>query len=137
MKTCSKCKKEKSVSEFNKNRLRKDGLQFYCKDCNQEAYSDWKKNNKDKARAGHRRALRSKRKWIAEFKNKPCTDCKVNYPSYVMQFDHVIGEKKFNIGDSKCNYAKQTILEEIAKCEIVCANCHAERTYQRLQECSN
>ena len=23
---------------------------------------------------------------------------------------------------------------EVAKCEVVCANCHAERTYQRIRE---
>ena len=68
---------------------------------------------------------------IREAKDKPCSDCGVQYPYYVMQFDHVRGEKKFNIGQG-WNNSIQALTEEIAKCDIVCANCHAERTYQRL-----
>lgn len=33
MKTCSKCKIEKSVEEFNKDRQKRDGLISYCKSC--------------------------------------------------------------------------------------------------------
>lgn len=32
-KICSKCKKEKPVSEFGKNKAKKDGLQAECKEC--------------------------------------------------------------------------------------------------------
>ena len=63
-------------------------------------------------------------------KDVPCADCGRRYSYYVMQFDHVRGEKIFNIGASTAaGYHK--ILAEIAKCEVVCANCHAERGHQR------
>ncbi|GAH11033.1 unnamed protein product, partial [marine sediment metagenome] len=32
-KICSKCKKELSISKFNKDKKYKDGLQPYCKKC--------------------------------------------------------------------------------------------------------
>lgn len=32
-KICSKCKKEKPVSEFGKNKAKKDRLQAECKEC--------------------------------------------------------------------------------------------------------
>lgn len=42
-KTCSKCKKEKSVNDFYKNKYREDGLHHYCKIChsiqNKSSYS--------------------------------------------------------------------------------------------------
>jgi NAD-dependent SIR2 family protein deacetylase len=38
MKQCSKCKKQKDESEFSKNRKNKDGLRYYCKDC-ERAYT--------------------------------------------------------------------------------------------------
>ena len=65
-------------------------------------------------------------------KDKPCADCGVKYPHYVMQFDHVRGKKVITIGSAtaKINSAK-ALHKEIAKCEVVCANCHAERTYVR------
>ena len=61
--------------------------------------------------------------------NTPCTDCGKQYPYYVMQFDHVRGNKMFNIADNNQWWSKNRVLAEIEKCEIVCANCHAERTF--------
>ena len=36
MKKCTKCKIEKKLSEFHKNKNTKDGLQFCCKVCRKE-----------------------------------------------------------------------------------------------------
>lgn len=70
---------------------------------------------------------------IREAKNRPCTDCKIPYPSWVMTFDHLPGKKKrFELSSMKALCAsKQAVLDEIAKCEVVCFNCHAERTHSR------
>jgi hypothetical protein len=69
------------------------------------------------------------RKIIAEQKAHPCVDCGIQYPVFVMQFDHVRGEKRFNIGRATTKIKSiQTLLEEISKCDLVCANCHAIRT---------
>lgn len=79
----------------------------------------------------HKQATRtSLRAWLDEQKSQPCLDCGVQYPPYVMQFDHVRGEKKFNIGDAVNRpLSRARIAEEIEKCEIVCANCHMIRTH--------
>jgi len=69
--------------------------------------------------------------FVKRLKERPCADCGIQYPWYVMQFDHV-GEKEFNLSDRKQGLSEAKLLAEIAKCEIVCANCHAERTYQRM-----
>lgn len=61
-----------------------------------------------------------------------CADCGENYPYWIMQFDHVRGEKKFNIGSRKEKPTLEAVIEEIAKCDIVCANCHFNRTHMRL-----
>lgn len=76
------------------------------------------------------------RELIHSAKDKPCTDCGIKYPFYVMQFDH-LSDKEFTIG-MLINRAVPIpkILEEITKCEVVCANCHAERTWQRGQRFS-
>jgi hypothetical protein len=69
---------------------------------------------------------------VHKAKSVPCADCGESYPYYVMQFDHVVGEKKFNIGAAGWGYVKmQDLIDEIAKCEVVCANCHAKRTHAR------
>lgn len=73
------------------------------------------------------------RAYIWEAKDKPCADCRKRYPPWVMQFDHVRGRKLGNIsrmamaGESSL----QRIQAEINKCEVVCSNCHANRTHFR------
>jgi hypothetical protein len=58
-------------------------------------------------------------------KAHPCVDCNVQYPPAVMQFDHVRGVKSYNIGVGAMR--KPTLEDELAKCELRCANCHAIR----------
>lgn len=78
------------------------------------------------------------RAYVNELKAKAsCTDCLKQYPYYVMDFDHIEGTGKLGI----VSYFAKTgrigaMKKEIAKCEIVCANCHRQRTFDRLQEVS-
>jgi hypothetical protein len=63
-------------------------------------------------------------------------DCGQRYPYYVMEYDHRDGEEKFcNVsalnGHRRVSMSK--LLAEIAKCDVVCANCHRERTFRRRQ----
>ena len=79
-----------------------------------------------------RRRVRSKetRDFVDEMKSAPCMDCGRTFPPVAMDFDHVRGEKAFSI--SKRLMAKrETILVEIAKCDLVCSNCHRIRTHER------
>lgn len=65
-------------------------------------------------------------------KDKPCTDCGGDFPFYVMQLDHVRGRKLFDMSTAIAQAKSFDALKrEIEKCEPVCANCHAERTYRR------
>lgn len=67
-------------------------------------------------------------------KDVPCADCGIVYPHYVMHFDHLGVEPKLFTVSQMRTKTKQVILDEIAKCEVVCANCHAERTHNRLNK---
>jgi hypothetical protein len=50
----------------------------------------------------------------------------------VMQWDHLPGHLKLgNISTDLRGRSRQEVLDEIAKCELVCANCHAVRTFKR------
>lgn len=62
----------------------------------------------------------------------PCTDCGLEGEWWKKDFDHVRGEKINNVGsmvDRPVSLA--TLHAEIVKCEVVCANCHRDRTYKR------
>ena len=60
----------------------------------------------------------------------PCADCDCGDPR-VLEFDHVRGDKAFNLQSAKTKPLIK-ILEEILKCDVVCANCHRLRTQKRM-----
>lgn len=66
---------------------------------------------------------------IGYFKLHPCTDCGESNP-VVLEFDH-LRDKKFVIAGELDRKPWKVILEEIEKCEVVCANCHRIRTADR------
>ena len=71
-------------------------------------------------------------RYLKEVKEKnPCMDCKISYPYYMMDFDHVRGTKQANVAELINTLSKKRLDEEIAKCEVVCSNCHRARTYAR------
>lgn len=86
--------------------------------------------NKDKRTVRNRTIVR-------EAKDIPCMDCGIKYPYYVMDLDHRLGvEKGFGLNLAvSTRKSVEAILAEIAKCDVVCANCHRERTHMRLINC--
>jgi hypothetical protein len=66
---------------------------------------------------------------IDYFRANPCVDCGEEDPM-VLEFDH-LRDKAFTISEGLRDRSWQTILDEIAKCEVVCANCHRRRTALR------
>lgn len=72
------------------------------------------------------------RKWVYDLKeNTPCTDCNKRFPYYVIDFDH-LKDKTQTISRLINNGSWIQIKSEVAKCEIVCSNCHRIRTYTRI-----
>ena len=70
--------------------------------------------------------------YLKDLKEKnPCMDCKISYPYYMMDFDHVRGTKQANVAELINTLSKKRLDAEIAKCEIVCSNCNRARTYIR------
>lgn len=136
MKMCSECKQVKDAFDFAFRNKIKGILQSSCKSCKNSYSSDHYKSNlnyyKNKAYHSNKRLKKKLHSIIDELKNVPCMDCQKIYPPYVMDFDH-LRDKCFDIGSAiSTQKSLSLILEEITKCEVVCANCHRDRTYKRL-----
>lgn len=81
------------------------------------------------------RSFDERQRVIRQAKDVPCADCGVKYPPHVMHFDHLPPfPKRYNVGAMIHHRGMSALLDEIAKCEVVCANCHAERTWRRSAE---
>ncbi len=89
---------------------------------------------KARRRGGREAQQRNKVERHAEvdrLKSVPCTDCGKAYPPYVMDFDHrdpSIKGAEINHLLNKTTAPWARVLEEIAKCDVVCVNCHRLRT---------
>lgn len=131
---CGNCG-EKPVSEFYEHHTR--GYQDKCKKCkaayNREHYKKNSESYKRRSRKQNTEIRKQIRELTQKKKDVPCADCGVKYPYFVMDFDHVKGEKEFTIASSvKSGKRKiKEVLAEIEKCEVVCANCHRFRTQSR------
>ncbi len=91
----------------------------------------WESANKDRRNTINRNWSARQTALMREAKEAPCADCGIQYPPWVMQFDHVRGAKEFNLANAR-KIGLARIRAEIEKCDVVCANCHAERTHSRL-----
>jgi hypothetical protein len=88
-------------------------------------------NHKPKNIATQRRKNDERRAYLHSCKCVPCADCGETFHPVAMDFDHRDGTiKLFDVGTSmQRNW--EMILAEIAKCDVVCSNCHRIRTYNK------
>ena len=131
-KRCSACKQWKPLTEFHRNRTRRDGRQNMCKPCNISRNQRWYREHPE-VRAERmdewtRRRKRKLQRLVLEYlRDHPCVDCGEADP-IVLDFDHQ-RDKIANISQMVLRKRPwSVILAEIAKCEVVCANCHRRRT---------
>lgn len=100
-----------------------------------EAQHSWYLSNKKTVLSKGYEYRKKRFEFLREAKAKPCADCKVEYPYYMMQFDHLPSHKKEgNVNWLIHHRGKKLLEEEIKKCEVVCANCHAKRSWERIQK---
>lgn len=132
MKKCSHCKKMKPLSDFNK----KYGTHYQsrCRACQRSWYKAYYETPVEKQRLQARKEQIKERNraFIQSVKKDvPCADCKNIFPPYVMDFDHV-EKKEFGISRAAVSMVSlERLAEEIVKCDLVCANCHRIRTFNR------
>jgi hypothetical protein len=137
MRRCDRCGDLKASSDFAVRRRgggRADRQDNYCRPC--RAQYQREHYEKHKARYVERSGTRTKQlvaeraKFMIElFRTRPCADCGESDP-LVLEFDH-LSDKKFNVGAGMRERSWQALRDEIAKCDVVCANCHRRRTHVR------
>jgi len=99
----------------------------------------WREENPEEYRAAkirHRKNSQARNKaYVYGIKaTTPCADCGRIYEPICMDFDHVSGEKEANVSLLMGGtWSLKKIQAEIAKCEVVCGNCHRIRTRDRFK----
>ena len=134
MKRCCKCEATKSLDEFHRSQSRADGVQTVCKSCranmDRDRYASARASGAPWKRSSPKQS--STHAWIVSLKaGQACTDCGRVFPPAAMQWDHIPGTEKVADVSALRNQPRELILAEIAKCELVCVNCHTLRTARR------
>lgn len=131
-KKCCKCKEIKILTDFNKNKVKKDGYNGICRECSnlrsKKYYSDNKEHHKKVIRERAKKQILENRKKLFEYyKLNPCVDCGESDP-VVLDSDHMY-DKKNNISTMvHSGNSWETINNELEKCETRCSNCHRRKT---------
>ena len=116
---CGKCFKDKLLSEFHKDRgwLRSD-----CKTCCNIGRGE----RRDRVRG-----------FFAEYKKGlDCQSCGEGHPACLDFHHRNPEEKELNIAHATGGYRIEAIMNEISKCDVLCANCHRKLHYG-LKETEN
>ncbi|MFG2913354.1 hypothetical protein ACGF0D_10745 [Kitasatospora sp. NPDC048298] len=136
MKTCKHCGKEKELRDFRKDAKAASGRGATCNRCtaNREQQRYHQNGGREKRRSRRKELASERRAQIEKLKDVPCADCGHRFPPVCMDFDHVSGEKLDSVSEMFHRARSWEAIEmEIAKCEVVCSNCHRIRTATRGQ----
>jgi hypothetical protein len=130
-KRCCTCKQVKPLDEFNKRKRSKDGRQGSCRDCNKAYhYKHWDRHMAQIRERSKQVLERNRRLMVEYLRAHPCVDCGET-DIIVLEFDH-LRDKSANVSSLMMRKNEwQRVLNEIAKCQVVCANCHRRRTARR------
>lgn len=133
MKTCSICGVRKALDEFPFRSDRPTVRFGMCRDCKRRYgrahYTANIQYYKDKAARSRTRSRNDNyQELIAYLRVHPCVDCGER-DVRVLQFDHVDpATKSHDVSWMMRRTAWSRVLDEIAKCEVRCANCHRRKT---------
>jgi 5-methylcytosine-specific restriction endonuclease McrA len=131
---CIRCGQVKPVDGFAWRRREKGQRDSFCRPCRaaygKEHYEANRRRYIEQAAILKRARMLERTRYLIEFfAVHPCVDCGETDP-VVLEFDH-LRDKKFAIGPALSQKSWNSILDEMEKCEVVCANCHRRRTARR------
>lgn len=134
MRQCSKCKKQKDLSEFSFKIKALNLRHLQCKDCTRLLIKNHYNTNKEyylaKAKKRNSKIKLEVLDYLTQHLLKnPCVDCGESDLA-VLEFDHMGEIPKFMAVSSvvRHGYPLEKIQEEVNKCEVRCANCHRRKT---------
>jgi hypothetical protein len=120
MRTCQECGNELPDEAFDYRGGDRKGLQATCKPCSRERLRK------------HRRKMR---KLVDEYKMAAgCAVCGFNESPFALHLDHLVPSEKRNRGKAgralEVSWSEKRIREELGKCQVLCANHHAIKTFE-------
>ena len=131
-KICSKCKTEKPISEFRFRNKSKGTYHSQCKDCEKQRDKIHYQESKERQVSVRETAQFQKERNLQLVENVRSNGCRKcgEKRFYVLDFHHRIPNSKEDvIAHMIKSSSAERLLEELSKCDVLCANCHREYHY--------
>ena len=120
-KICYTCKISKSVELFHR---KKEGYHSQCKDCRKKYFKKYNLLNKVHLNSKSKIGNDTKSQWFKEYKSTlKCIRCGESNP-LCLEFHHKDPTQKDRAISTMTRLSPEKVKEEIAKCDVLCANCH-------------
>ena len=128
LRRCSRCERHLPESRFNRHPT---GRQWWCRECFKGYFRDRGRLHRTQTAVSKARRRSEAKDYMTEYLAKSaCKDCGA-CDEETLEFDH-LGDKRREVSVMRAmGYSLQALREEIAKCEVVCVNCHRRRTARR------
>lgn len=115
--TCQICNaarvKERFALDVEGNRLRQ-----------RDHMREWRAANKDRDHKNWTELRRAKKQWLDTQKESGCSKCDEKDPACI-DFHHRDPEQKeANLSVAIAHWSIERLKTEVAKCDLICANCH-------------
>lgn len=124
MKHCPRCDRDLDESAFNKANTRKHKLQSECRECRANRHQEKRTHNINRIKERQKQLV----EWVRIYKEShPCVKCGESFAA-CLQFHHLDPTKKdlaISVA-ARSGWSIARIEREIAKCVVLCANCHAK-----------
>lgn len=137
-KICSKCKRELPFDSFRWKNKSENKKHSQCKDCEKQADKEYYLKNGERRQAVRDRANVQKinnSKLVEEIKSKGCIKCGENR-IHVLDLHHLDPDGKINdIAHMIKSSSTTSLITELEKCIVLCANCH--RDFHYLEKINN
>lgn len=136
MKGCRRCGKEKELEAFASNSRSSDGHHSWCRACVKQYDADrFQSMPRDRsARLARAKVDRKARqRWLQSLKDgRACGRCGESHVACLDWHHRDPGQKRFTIGNmNRVLKSKATVLAEIAKCDLLCSNCHRKEHWDK------
>lgn len=132
MKTCKVCGETLPLSTFHPNKSCDGGVVGTCRSCTRLRIDKWYADNREKRQlAANSSNQKRKALWI-EKKGGKCFDCGGVFHQCVYDFHHIDGTKEANPSKA-LSWKPERAEKELAKCVLLCSNCHRLRHFAEKQ----
>lgn len=127
-KSCIDCKQQFPLDHFqSRGGKRKHERLPRCVSCARDYQRKWHQKNRDKRLKRRQERKQEIRRWVLDYlSSNPCVKCGETDP-VVLEFDH-LRDKTLIVSRLIAGYGLDSVKHEVAKCQVMCANCHREKT---------